>query len=41
MHILVHSPTLEGYINVTQTVVVIVPMAGLFPDRPHMFEEIK
>ena len=31
----VHSPWLLGYINVMQTVLVILTMAGLFPDRPH------
>ena len=32
----VHSPWLPGYINVVQTVLVILTMAGLFLDRPHM-----
>ena len=27
-----HEPWLPGYINVTQTVLVILTMAGLFPD---------
>ena len=35
MHIPVHSPWLPGYIDLTQTVLVILTMAGLFPDRPH------
>ena len=34
MHIPVHSPWLPGYINVAQTLLVILTMAGLFPDRP-------
>ena len=29
----VHSPWLPGYINVLQTILVILTMAGLFPDR--------
>ena len=37
MHIPVHSPWLPGYIDVAQTIIVILTMAGLFPDRPHMF----
>ena len=35
----VHSSPLSlasGYINVAQTVLVILTMAGLFPDRPHI-----
>ena len=36
MHIPVHSPWLPGYINVAQTFLIILTMAGLFPDRPHM-----
>ena len=32
----VHAPWLPGYINVMQTNLVILTMAGLFPDRPHM-----
>ena len=31
--ILVHFPWLSGYIDVMQTVLIIVTMAGLFPDR--------
>ena len=34
-HIPVHSPWLAGYINVTQTVLVILTMAGLFLDCPY------
>ena len=34
MHIPVHSPWLPGYINVVQTILVILTMAVLFPDRP-------
>ena len=36
MHIPVHSPWLPGYIDVVQTVLIILTMAGLFPDRPHI-----
>ena len=35
MHLPVHSPWLPGYIDVTQTILVILTMAGLFLDRPH------
>ena len=31
----VHSPWLPGYIDVAQTVLIILTMAGLFLDRPH------
>ena len=31
----VHSPWLPGYIDVVQTILIILTMAGLFPDRPH------
>ena len=34
MNIPVYSPWLPGYINVIQTIVVILTMAGLFLDRP-------
>ena len=36
MHIPVRSPWLPGYVNVAQTVLVILTMAGLFPDGPHI-----
>ena len=36
MLIPVHSPWPPGYIDVTQTVLIILTMAGLFPDRPHV-----
>ena len=36
MCIPVHSPWLLDYINVTQTTLIIVTMAGLFLDRPQM-----
>ena len=36
MHIPVHSPWLPGYIDVVQTVLIILTMAGLFLDRPHV-----
>ena len=34
MYIPVHPPWLPGYVSVPQTVLVILTMAGLFPDRP-------
>ena len=34
MHIPVHSPGLPGYINVIQTILAVLIMVGLFPDRP-------
>ena len=34
MHIPVHSPWLPGYINVMQTVLIILTMVQHFPDRP-------
>ena len=34
MHIPVHSPWLPGYIDVTQSILIILTVAGLFPDRP-------
>ena len=36
MRIPVHSPGLPDYIDVVQTVLVILTMAGLLPDRPHI-----
>ena len=36
MCIPVHSPWLPAYINVVQTIFIILTMAHLFPDRPHM-----
>ena len=36
MLIPVHSPWLPGYIDVVQTVLIILTMAGLFLDRPHI-----
>ena len=36
--ILVHSPWLPGYINVAQTILIILTMAGLFLDRPSQVE---
>ena len=35
MSIPLHSLWLPGYIDVAQTVLVILTMAGVFPDRPH------
>ena len=37
MCIPVHSPWLPGHIDVVQTVLIILTMAGLFLDRPHIF----
>ena len=37
MCISVHSPWLPGYINVPQTILVILTMAGLLVYRPHIF----
>ena len=37
MHIPGHSPWLLGYIDVAQTILVILTMVGLFPDRPHIW----
>ena len=37
MHIPVHSPWLPGNIDVTQTVLIVLTMAGLFPDSPCMW----
>ena len=34
MHIPVRCPWLPGYISVVQTILIILTMAGLFPDRP-------
>ena len=36
MCIPVHSPWLPGYVDVMQTIVVLLTMAALFPDRPHV-----
>ena len=32
----VHSPWLPGYMDVTQTILIMLTMAGLFPDGPHI-----
>ena len=37
MCIPVHSPWLPGYINVAQTILIILIMAGLFPDRFYLY----
>ena len=37
MHIPVHSRWLPGYISVMQTILVVLTMTGLFPDRPCMY----
>ena len=33
----VHSPWLPGYIDVMQTILIILTMTGLFPDTPHIY----
>ena len=38
MRILVHSPWLTGYIDVVQTILIILTMAGLFLDRPRIVQ---
>ena len=38
MRIPVHSPWLPSYINAVQTVLIILTMAGLFPDRIHIIQ---
>ena len=35
----VQSPLLPGYTDVAQPILVILKIAGLFPDRPHVFIE--
>ena len=40
MSILVHSLCLPGYTDVAQPILVILTMAGLFPDRPHIFNSL-
>ena len=37
MRVPIHSPWLPGYIDVMQTILIILTMAGLFLDRPHPF----
>ena len=37
MHIPLHCPWLPGYIDVAQTILVILTMAALFPDKPHTY----
>ena len=34
MHIPAHSPGLPGYMDVPQTILIILTVVGLFPDRP-------
>ena len=34
LHVLVHSPWLSGYINVTQTILIMLIMVGFLQDRP-------
>ena len=38
MHIPVHFHWLPGYIDVAQIVLDILTVAGIFPDRPHIFQ---
>ena len=40
MLVLVHSPWLPGDIDVVQTILVILTMAGLFLDRPHILVSV-
>ena len=40
VHIPVHSPCLPAYINVMQSVLIILTMTGLFPDRPGILHVI-
>ena len=40
VHIPVHSPWLPGYIDVVQTVLVILIVAGLFPDRTRVLDPL-
>ena len=37
MHTPVYSPWLSGYINVVQTLLIMLAMVGFFPDRPPVF----
>ena len=37
MCLVVHSPWLPGYLNVVQTILIILTMASLFLDRPHTY----
>ena len=41
MHIAVHYPRPPGYIDVTQTIIVILTMVGIFLDRTHIPETFK
>ena len=34
-----HCPWLPGYTDVAQTLLIILTMVGLFPDRPHISKE--
>lgn len=36
MHIPIHSPWLPGYMDVAQTILLILKVVGLFPDRPYI-----
>ena len=40
MHLPVHSPWLPGYIDATETILVMLTLAGRFPGRPHIVEEL-
>ena len=40
MNIPVHSPWLPGYIDVTQTVLIVWAMSGIFPDKPSIPKEL-
>ena len=36
-----HCPWLPGYINVRQTILIILTVAGIFQDKPHIFFSIR
>ena len=38
MHIPVHSPWVPGYIHVMQTDLIMLIVAGYFPDKPHIYK---
>ena len=38
MYIPVHSPWLPGYIDIMQTILIILTVVGPFPERPHILQ---
>ena len=38
MRIPVHSPWLPGYIDIMQTILIILTVVGPFPERPHILQ---